>query len=193
MDLKTKLKILEPKVRLGLSNLIKELEKNIDLLYEIATIDEKTGVYNNKFFSTLASLEFEKAKRGMPLSLLIIDLDNFKKVNDTWGHLTGDVVINRLADLIKKTLRQYDIVGRFGGEEFFILLPNTSILKGKRVSERLRKIVEIDPVMKKYKVTMSGGISAYKERDSFTKMKLRADKAVYSAKHKGKNRIEIGK
>ena len=107
MKLEEKLKVLEPKMKSSISNLIRELERNIDLLYEIATIDEKTGVYNHKFFQTIARIEFEKAKRGKPLSLLIIDIDNFKKLNDNYGHLFGDKILKKLAEVLKGGFRKY--------------------------------------------------------------------------------------
>ena len=191
MDFQKKLSVLNPQAKKNISKLIKEIEKNIDYLYEIATIDEKTGVYNNKFFKTISEMELDKAKRGGQLSILIIDLDNFKKLNDTYGHLIGDKMLQRLGEVLKQNTRKYDIVSRFGGEEFIILLPNTQIKRAKLVCERLRKNVEIDKEMSKYSVTMSGGLTEYKKGDSIKKMQIRADKAVYKAKKLGKNRIEI--
>lgn len=192
MDFEKKLKILNPEVKKNISLLLKQIEHNIDHLYELATIDEKTGVYNNKFFRNIAEMELDKAKREIgPLSLLIIDLDNFKKLNDTYGHLVGDDMLKRLGFVLKNNTRKYDIVSRFGGEEFVILLPNTSIKRAKIVCERMRRAVQNDREMKKYSVTFSGGLTEYKKGDSVKKMQLRADKAVYKAKKNGKNRIEI--
>ncbi len=191
MNFKQKLKVLNPEIRKSMETLIKDLEKNIDYLYTIATIDEKTGLYNNKFFSTLSEIEIAKAKRGMPLSLLIIDLDKFKRLNDTYGHLLGDKVLERLAVVLKKQVRKYDIISRFGGEEFFVLFPNTNLAKAKNVSNRIRKAVEGDKFMKKYSVTMSGGVSQFREKDTIKKIVERADKALYKAKENGRNRIEI--
>ncbi len=192
MNLKEKLKVLDPKVKSNLSIILRQLESNIDLLYELATIDEKTGVYNNKFFKTISEMELDKAKREIgPLSLMILDLDNFKKLNDTYGHLIGDDILKRLALVLKNNIRKYDIVSRFGGEEFVILLPNTQIKRAKLVCERIRREVQNDRELKKYSVTFSGGLTEYKKGDSVKKMQLRADKAVYQAKKKGKNRIEL--
>jgi len=191
MDFKNKLKALDPAMRENMSKLLKELEKNINYLYEIATIDEKTGVYNNKFFKTVSEMELDKAKRGIgPLSLFMIDLDNFKKLNDTYGHLIGDLVLKRLGFILKKGTRKYDIVSRFGGEEFVILLPNTSIKRARIVCDRLRANVQKDVKMKKYSVTLSGGLVEYKKGDSVKRMQVRADNALYKAKKLGKNRIE---
>lgn len=192
MNLKEKLKVLDPKVKSNLSIILRQLESNIDLLYELATIDEKTGAYNNKFFKTISEMELDKAKRKIgPLSLMILDLDNFKKLNDTYGHLIGDDILKRLAFVLKNNIRKYDIISRFGGEEFVILLPNTQIKRAKLVCERMRREVQNDRELKKYSVTFSGGLTEYKKGDSVKKMQLRADKAVYQAKKKGKNRIEL--
>ena len=191
MDFKNKLKALDPAAKENISKLLKEIEKNINYLYEIATIDEKTGVYNNKFFKTVSEMELDKAKRGIgPLSLFMIDLDNFKKLNDTYGHLIGDLVLKRLGFILKKGTRKYDIVSRFGGEEFVILLPNTSIKRARIVCDRLRANVQKDVKMKKYSVTLSGGLVEYKKGDSVKRMQVRADNALYKAKKLGKNRIE---
>lgn len=192
MKIQDKLKVLEPKVKISISNLIKELEKNIDLLYEIATIDEKTGVYNHKFFDTISRIEFEKAKRGKDLSILIVDIDNFKKLNDTYGHFFGDKVLKKLADVLKENVRKYDIVARFGGEEFFVLFPETNLKKSKIVARRIMNSIRNENLLKKYNVTVSGGIVDYKDKDTFAKMKLRADKALYKAKKEGKDRIIEG-
>src|SRR3989344_4965015 len=192
MDFEKKLRVLNPAVKKNLTKLIKELEKNIDYLYEIATIDEKTGVYNNKFFRTISEMELDKVKRGIgPLSLLIIDLDNFKKLNDTYGHIIGDKMLKRLGLVMKENTRKYDIVSRFGGEEFIILLPNTNIKRAKVVCNRLRIKIQEDNEVKRYAVTISGGLISYQKNESIRRMQIRADKALYQAKKKGKNRIEV--
>ncbi len=191
MDFEKKLKVLDPVMRKNFSKLIDELKNNINILYELATIDEKTGVYNNKFFKTVSEMELSKAKRGIEdFSLIIVDLDYFKRINDTYGHMTGDAILKKLGKILKDSTRKYDIVSRFGGEEFIVLFPNTNLQRARKVSERLRRNVENDKEMSKYKVTMSGGISTYHKNDSIARMKQRADKALYRAKHNGRNRIE---
>ena len=191
MNFEKKLQVLNPEAKKNLTKLLKEIERNIDYLYELATMDEKTGVYNNKFFKTISEMELEKAKRGDQLSLLIIDLDNFKKLNDTYGHLVGDKMLKRLGFVMNENTRKYDIVSRFGGEEFVILLPNTTIKRALVVCDRLRRKVQNDIEMSKYAVTLSGGLTTYKKNDTVKRMQMRADKAVYLAKKNGKNRIEI--
>ena len=192
IDAKSKLKILDPKIRENISKLMREIENNIDYLYELAITDDKTGLYNHKFFKTISEMELDKAKRGLePLSLFMMDLDNFKKLNDTYGHLVGDDVLKRLAKILKKETRKYDLISRFGGEEFIIILPNTDVKRAKVVCNRLRIKVQNDKIMKKYGTTMSGGLTTYKKGDNIRKMQLRADKAVYLAKKLGKNRVEV--
>ena len=137
-------------------------------------------------------MELDKAKRGIgPLSLLILDLDNFKKLNDTYGHMIGDKMLKRLGFVMKENTRKYDIISRFGGEEFIILLPNTNIKRAITVCNRLRIKIQQDKEMIKCKVTISGGLTEYQKNDSIKRMQQRADKALYQAKKMGKNRIEI--
>ncbi|MFH1307269.1 MAG: GGDEF domain-containing protein [archaeon] len=185
-----RLSALRPEVRKKISDLLQDIDKSIDVLYEIATTDEKTGLYNYQYFKAHFSQEFEKAKRGQSLSLLILDLDKFKKLNDTYGHITGDRILEHLGKLLRKQTRKADIAARFGGEEFIIIFPNTSLEKAYKVSERIRKAVEGDKLIKKYKLTISGGVTCYKKDDTISKIKQRADKALYKAKEGGRNFIE---
>src|SRR3989344_5241220 len=174
MDFEKKLRILDPAAKKNISLLLKQIEQNIDYLYELATIDEKTGVYNNKFFRTISEMELEKAKRGESLSLLILDLDNFKKLNDTYGHIIGDKMLKRLGLVMKGNTRKYDIISRFGGEEFIILLPNTNIKRAITVCNRLRIKIQQDKETIKYRVTISGGLTEYKKGDSIKRMQQHA-------------------
>ncbi len=191
MNINQKLKSLSPEIRKNFEKTLEQLKKHINILYELATIDEKTGVYNNKFFKTISEREIEKARRGIePLSLLIVDLDHFKKINDIYGHLIGDLILKRIGFILKENTRKYDLVSRFGGEEFIVLFPNTSSSRAKMVSERIRRKVKEDKYMSKYKVTISGGLCEHEKNDTINKMKKRADKALYEAKHNGRDRIE---
>ena len=184
-----KLKVLSPALKSKIKNLLQNIDKSIDDLYEIAIRDEKTGLYNNKFFSSIFDMEFSSAKRGEKLSLLILDIDYFKKLNDKYGHFTGDKILKQVASIIEKQIRKSDTAARFGGEEFIILLPNTSAKKAKKVAERIRKKIKQD--MKKYNLTVSGGLTDFKKADTKSSMKQRADKALYQAKEKGRNNIQI--
>lgn len=184
-----KLSALDPRFKKKIQDLFESMHESISMLYEAATHDEKTGLYNNKFFDTLLDMEIEKAKRGkQKLSLIMIDVDFFKKINDTYGHIKADELLKRLADLIKKHARKSDIVARFGGEEFIILLPETVLEKAKRFSSKLRNLINSDKILKKHKITISGGITQFrKENDNKKKFRERTDKALYKAKEKGRD------
>lgn len=163
-------------------------KRYISLLYELATHDEKTGLYNTKFFDDI--LEMEKAgRRQGNLSLFMVDVDFFKKINDTHGHVKADEFLVRLARILKRTLRTPDVVARFGGEEFIILLPQTGLEKGKLITSRLRETIKSDHIFKKHGLTVSGGITEYKKGDTEKSFKERADKALYKAKQTGRDKF----
>ena len=186
--LSKKISALDPKFRERIEELLSAMSESISVLYDAATHDEKTSLYNNKFFENILDMEIEKAQRGnQKLSLFIIDIDFFKKVNDTYGHLKGDEILVRLANVLKKQLRKSDIAARFGGEEFFVLLPETSLEKANKITSRLRGAIKSDKVLKKYKITVSGGLTQFRKRDSKKRFKERADKALYKAKHAGRD------
>ena len=178
--------------RKNLKEILDKINKSVSELYHIATHDEKTGIHNHVFFKEIFCFELEKARRGRPLSLIVIDIDFFKKINDTHGHLQADKILLRLARLLEKVVREYDVVARFGGEEFFVMLPNAKIDKAKNISERIRRAVLKDVYLSKYKVSISGGVAEYKEKDNFERIAKRADKALYKAKEGGRNRICVG-
>jgi len=191
-DINKKVSALDPKFREKISEMFNAMQKSIHMLYEAAIKDEKTGLYNNKFFETLLEMEIDKVKRREEkLSLMIIDIDYFKKVNDAHGHLKADEILSHLARLLRKTIRKSDIPARFGGEEFFVLLPETSIEKAKKLAARLKKAIHSDEFLKKYDITVSGGISQFKRRDTKTKFKDRADKALYKAKNSGRDKFVV--
>lgn len=161
-------------------------------LSEISRKDGLTGLFNRAFWEQAFKEEFAKLKcMETPCSLVIFDIDHFKKVNDTYGHHTGDEVIRRTANLLKRTARGSDICGRFGGEEFTVLLPNTSEEQAKYFAERLRKrieqeIVKVEEFLINY--TISLGVCEYKSQfDSHTQWLKSADSALYRAKEGGRN------
>jgi diguanylate cyclase (GGDEF)-like protein len=126
-------------------------------------------------------------------TVMILDLDYFKKINDTYGHLAGDYVLKEVAKIIKSLIRKSDICGRFGGEEFVILLPNTKLSGAMKLAERIRKAIEeydFDFNGKKINVTVSIGITSVGINDSYESLIDRADEALYEAKQKGRNRVE---
>ncbi len=173
-----------------LKRMLDKINVNVTKLYHIATHDHKTGLYNHIFFKDVFTLELDKAKRGKPLSLIVVDIDFFKKCNDTYGHLTADKILERVARVLEHEVRKYDIVARFGGEEFFVMLPAAHLNTGKRIAERLRKSVFEDSYLKKYKISISLGVATYKEKDNFERISKRADKALYKAKRGGRNKVE---
>jgi len=191
-SLNEKLSKLDPKVSKKIRKMFSVMNESISMLYDIATHDEKTGIYNFKFFDNVFDMEIEKAKRGQQkLSLIIIDIDFFKKINDAYGHVKADELLIKLAAILKKQIRVSDVLARFGGEEFVILLPETDIAKAKRLSVRLKNAVHSDKILKKHNLTVSGGITEFKKGDNKKKIKERADKALYKAKHEGRDRFII--
>ncbi len=190
--LNKKISVLDPRFRKKIEDLFSSMSESVSLLYEAATRDEKTGLYNNKFFENILDMEIEKAQRGnQKLSLFIIDIDFFKKINDRYGHVKADELLARLAKVIQKQLRRSDVAARFGGEEFFILFPETNLDRAKRITSRLRTAIRSDKTLKKHGVTVSGGLTQYKKKDTKKKLKSRADKALYKAKHTGRDRFVI--
>ncbi|MCX8058939.1 MAG: GGDEF domain-containing protein [Spirochaetes bacterium] len=152
--------------------------------------DRLTELYLKDVFINKTLEYFEKSEISKNHCLLMVDIDDFKKINDTFGHQKGDFVLKCIANTITKSLRSYDFVGRYGGEEFIIFLPNTDIKNGFFISERIRKNIELLKIQGiPYSMTVSIGISSYPE-DGFILEELinKADKALYFAKSLGKNR-----
>lgn len=182
----------DPKLMKEIQDLFKKMHSSISLLYDLATHDEKTGLYNNRFFENQLDFEVEKTKRKKEkLSLIMIDIDFFKKINDTYGHIKGDEILVQLARVIKEQVRTYDIASRFGGEEFSIILPETTSSKAMILASRLKKAVSQDVFLKKYNVTISMGITEFKLKDSKKSFKIRTDKALYQAKKTGRNKFVV--
>ncbi|NUM49173.1 MAG: GGDEF domain-containing protein [Anaerolineales bacterium] len=166
----------------------------------IATIDPLTGLFNRRHFFHLAEHAFTRALYDTtPLCVLMFDIDHFKLVNDTYGHLIGDQVLIAAANLIRNGLRASDILGRYGGEEFSAILPDTTIEQGHLVAERIRQAIATTPIQTKKKnitITISGGVGKIFVDDSFSTLTLnvlldRADQALYQAKQAGRNRTFV--
>ncbi|MFA5518788.1 MAG: diguanylate cyclase [Spirochaetota bacterium] len=171
-----------------------DLKKTKEQLMMMATTDVLTGLANRRFFMERLSIEFERIKRYESLyTILMIDLDLFKKINDTFGHNTGDGVLKQIAEILQKELRCTDIIGRIGGEEFAAILPKTELPQSLQIAERLRKAVEHLPLEvngNKIKVTISLGASQCKIADKVMDDALiRADSALYNAKRTGRNKV----
>ena len=162
-------------------------------ILQYATLDALTNLNNRRQFETRLGQEISITKRqNNPLCAMMIDIDFFKKVNDTYGHAAGDEVLREVAARIKTHLRESDIPSRYGGEEFAVLLPYTHIEEAKIVGERLRKAVESKPVEldnQTINVTISMGLAEYNRKESGEELFERADKALYEAKTSGRNRV----
>ena len=188
-EMHKKLSVLDPKFKAKIEKLFENMTEYMSVIYDLAISDEKTGLHNSKFFESVFDMEFEKAKRGRSkLCLFIIDLDFFKKINDTYGHIKGDEILRIMGSVLKKHIRKSDVAARFGGEEFIILLPETSLEKAKRLAQRLKNLVANNKVLKRYRVTFSGGLAQYKKDDTKKLLKNRADKALYQAQNSGRNK-----
>ena len=163
----------------------------------LATTDALTGLYNRRKFFELGELEIHRYKRFQePLSAIMLDLDNFKQINDTYGHATGDVVLGSVAVRSKVSIRVIDILGRYGGDEFAILLPNADIHEAEEIAERIRRSVMEEAVQGPggvIPIAISLGITqADAETGCLSDLLAQADAALYSAKQKGKNRTVMG-
>lgn len=172
-----------------------ELEEANKKLADASVIDGLTGLYNHYHFQEMVDSEYRRARRyDLPLSLLMIDIDNFKLINDTYGHPFGDFVLKELARIINASIRDTDITSRYGGEEFTVILPNTTLDGSYAVAEKLRQTVA-DHVFKQgdfiVRLSLTVGISALAEEGINTKDDLvkHADEAMYEGKMKGKNMV----
>ncbi len=164
---------------------------------KLALTDSLTNLYNRRGFNELAKRELERARRfGRPLSALMIDMDHFKEINDIYGHGEGDLVLRQVADVIKRNIREVDILGRYGGDEFNALLPETDLFVACNVAERLRQRIEgleIRSGERKINVSASLGVAKYSpDIIDLDNLIGRADAAMYNAKQSGRNRVEIG-
>lgn len=170
----------------------KKAEEELRIL---ASTDALTGVNNRRKLMEVLEGEIRRAKRkNWDLSLMVLDIDHFKRVNDTYGHVVGDQVLCHFVTAIKDSIRDIDVVGRIGGEEFVVLLPEIPIEQGVIVAERVRATVEGRAVVlpqDTLNITVSIGIAEMQTGELSKHLLIRADKAMYSAKEKGRNRVEI--
>jgi len=187
------------KAHLKIKHLQDELKEKNAQLQELSGTDDLTKLANRRRFMEQFTNEFARAKRyGSELSFLILDLDFFKQVNDSYGHLAGDSVLIQVGNVMKESVRTSDLVARYGGEEFTLLLPETGSQGCRVYAERIRNRIEtseFDAAGKQIHITVSGGIASYLETsaNSVDELLRKADGALYSAKKNGRNRIEIAK
>ena len=167
----------------------KQLEHDLE---ELATTDTLTQAFNRTKFQEVIKKELERAKRYYhSLSVVMFDIDHFKKVNDTYGHAVGDSVLQALTKIVKENLREIDYLVRWGGEEFILITPETDIERARVLADRIRKATESYKFDQAGRITVSFGVAEYKPDDTEDTLIKRADDAMYEAKKKGRNRVEV--
>ena len=176
-------------------------EQQVSQLQQKTRLDPLTGALNRSAMDEDLTEEFARSKRyGRSFAIILADIDFFKNINDTYGHLTGDEVLKSFVKLLRKSLREVDLIYRYGGEEFVVMLPETEAEGAAIAAERVRKCVEghtlrhrTDDAVK-VKITISLGVTSFTEKDAdFRDMIRRADEALYRAKNSGRNRVEMNR
>jgi diguanylate cyclase (GGDEF)-like protein len=174
-----------------------EARKAAEHFQELASYDSLTQAYNRRLFMLRANEELSKCERnGQPCSVLLIDLDHFKQINDAYGHASGDEALCYFAGCVRASLRDFDVFGRIGGEEFAIVLSGVGQEQAGIVCNRLRETVASGTIKhdgKSFTITMSGGVVTAKDSDDVQSLLEAADAALYQAKHLGRNRIDVAK
>lgn len=183
-----------------------ELKSEVEKLSKLVSTDTLTGLHNYRYFTEVITQEIERSQRtAQPTTLIMLDADHFKRVNDQWGHETGNKALLLIARCIKDNIRKLDIPCRYGGEEFAVILPSTDIATAIQVSERIRQTIENSPLVlentdetkaenedksNSITLTVSLGVSSYvgsQKGDNWHKLVERADKELYRAKEQGRN------
>jgi diguanylate cyclase len=174
-------------------NRIQELEKQLEEMSELVREDQLTGSLNRRGLDDVFEREFARSeRRNSPLCIALLDLDDFKRLNDTYGHTAGDEALIHLVRVVKDTLRTMDVIGRFGGEEFLIVLPDTPMEEAAQTVTRVQRELTKRIFMhnnEKLLITFSAGVALRKPGEEPTALIQRADAALYKAKRAGKNRV----
>jgi len=169
-------------------NFLKELEK-------AAYIDALTGLYNRRHFTELAEVDIQRAARmNQSVYTAMLDIDFFKNINDTYGHTAGDIVLKATAEILRQSLRSYDLIGRYGGEEFVLLFMVTNEEEAYMLAERIRKNIELNVSNyegEKIKITCSIGLAKFLETDTLKTAIVKADEALYAVKNSGRNQVKV--
>ena len=174
---------------------VKRLQEEIKRLSAVVRTDELTKLFNFRYFNLALGLEMERTRRsGHPTCLIMLDLDHFKTINDVHGHEVGNVVLSHIADLIRKAIRRLDIPCRYGGEEFTLILPDTTLKQGVRFADRLRVIIENTPVeipAMRLGIEASFGVDVYQRGDQISEKEFveKVDGFLYLAKQEGRNQV----
>ncbi len=173
----------------------RKLQSSLSVIREMAIHDDLTGFFNRTHLMDLIETEINRSIRtGDVFSLAMIDIDKFKNINDTYGHQTGDYVLKTFASVLRSVLRKTDFCGRYGGEEFLVVLTQTDLQAAQIFAERIRDCVEkslFPSLGPDSKVTVSIGLTAYKMQENIERTIARADEALYRAKNGGRNRVEV--
>jgi len=167
-------------------------ERSDERLRLVAMRDRLTGCWNRIRIDEFANQEMARLKRhGHPVSLIMIDIDDFKKINDRYGHAVGDSVLVEFADIVHRQIRSTDLLGRWGGEEFVVILPAIGFREAALIAERMRQTIEEYPFQEAPHVTASFGLSTCLATDTWHKWLSRADRALYLAKANGRNQVQV--
>jgi diguanylate cyclase len=172
-----------------------ELQEQARVLEEMAITDPLTHAYNRRQFYKLAEIEMKRAEKNkQPLSVIVMDADNFKRINDRYGHQAGDQALVKLTEICQGVIRDTDLFARYGGEEFVVLMPNTDIHSAKQIAERIRQEIEeakIETGTRKIQFTISLGVSTFFDHQdlTFDSLLTQADRALYVSKNMGRNRV----
>lgn len=179
------------KIAMALLNMGQKVSDTQDALELLGTTDSLTGLFNRRKIETCLTQKLKEGARGSLFSLIMIDVDHFKIINDTYGHEVGDYVLTNVAKLLQTTIRKSDILGRWGGEEFLLILPQTTHEGALRLAEELRIALQ-NHTFSSYPnpITASFGVADYHPQDSANTLIKRADTALYRAKHNGRNGVE---
>lgn len=184
-----------------LDNLVKERTEELTIMNKklqdqmkeaqlFASHDGLTGLYNRRSFEKLFEKEMHRSKRyAYPLSVVLFDIDDFKKINDAYGHIVGDEVLIGISILVSKIIRESDIIARWGGEEFIIIFPESDLDSTKEKAETIREAIAHEIFPSSVSVTCSFGVTAYLKQDTADSLFIRCDDALYKAKAKGKNKV----
>ena len=177
---------------------LSDITDNVILMQKLekaAYIDTLTGIYNRKHFFELAHADIERAIRlNHSIYTAMLDLDLFKSINDTYGHVAGDIVLKNAAAIIRQTIRSYDLVGRYGGEEFILLITDLDETMAHNLMERIRENMEYNITHcegKEIKITCSIGLAKFEEGDTLETSVGKADKALYSVKNANRNEVRV--
>lgn len=191
------------KLNADLENLVKERTEELEIanngltkeklvLQQLSSRDSLTGLFNRSKLEEAFDYEQKQSNRyETDLSIIMMDIDDFKSVNDHYGHNIGDMFLKEIAEILKTSFRDVDTVGRWGGEEFLILLPKTSLEDSKKIAEKVRKEIELYQFSKIGNKTASFGVATHNDNEYLFSLLNRADKALYMAKENGRNRVEV--